>query len=245
MDKRGAFVVSGGSKGLGKAVGRAAYEQGYPVALIARDEAHLASAQVELVADSSIQGRVSIHAADLTDARQTERAFGEILAAHKCIHTVVNNAATWTGGSSIRQLSAEDILRSFHLNFLSAFHATKEALRAWEQGGRGPLCIINIGATASLRGGKNSAAFAIAKGALRSFSQSLAKEMGPEGVHVAHLVIDGLINNERTRGLNASLADERFMNPASLASYIVQISEQEPSCWVFESDLRPFNERWS
>jgi short-subunit dehydrogenase len=139
----------------------------------------------------------------------------------------------------------KDVLRSFRLNFLSAFHATKEVLHAWEQSQRGPLCIINIEATASLRGGKNSAAFAIAKGALRSFSQSLAKEMGPEGVHVARLVIDGPIDNERTRSLNANLSDEHFINSDALATYIVQLAEQDPSCWVFESDLRPFNERWS
>lgn len=244
MNKTGAFVISGGSKGLGKAIGRAAREQGYPVALIARDEAQLASAQAAIMAGAA-QGKVSAHIADLTDASQTERAFAEILATHGGIQTLINNAATWTGGGSVLQLSAEDILRSFHLNFFSAFHATKEALRAWEQGGRGQLCIINIGATASLRGGKNSAAFAVAKGALRSFSQSLAKEMGPEGVHVAHLVIDGLIDNDRTRSLNAGVPDDHFMDPASLAAYVVQVSEQERSCWVFESDLRPFNERWS
>ncbi len=226
-------------------MGRVAHAQGYPVALIARDEGHLTRAQSEIASTHGSAHRVSIHPADLADPQQTERAFEEILATHGHIQTLVNNAATWTGGTPIQKLSVDEILSSFQLNFLSAFHATKQALRAWEQGGRGPLCIINIGATASLRGGKNSAAFAIAKGALRSFSQSLAKEMGPEGVHVAHLVIDGLIDNERTRGLNASLASEHFMNPDSLAVYIVQVSEQEPSCWVFESDLRPFNERWS
>lgn len=239
-----AFVITGGNRGLGKAVARLAYQMGYPVALIGRDPESLSQAKEEIQTTHPSPQSVSAHSVDLTDDTATQKAFEEILHTHGGIQVLVNNAATWTGGKSIAELTATEFRRSLDLNFFSAFHASKAALKIWEQTGKNPLSIINIGATASLRGAKNSAAFAVAKAALRIFTQSLAKEYAQERVHVAHFVIDGMIDNKRTRDLNPQLSEERFMNPESLAQSILQVAEQDPSCFTFEWDARPYTAVW-
>jgi short-subunit dehydrogenase len=237
-----AFVITGGSKGLGKEIARVASQKGYPIALVARDNNALEKAKAEI--ETVGKERVSSHAADLGDATTAKRAFEEIVRIHGGIQTLVNNAGTWRPRKSSGELTVDDVMASFQLNFLTAFNAVQETLSLRKKNPGIPLAIINIGATASLRGGIQTAPFSIAKSALRIFSQSLAKELGPQGIHVAHLIIDGMIDNERTRGLNVGTEGDRFMNPTAIANSILQISEQERSAWTFEWDMRPFNEKW-
>ena len=108
---------------------------------------------------------------------------------------------------------------------------------------RGKGTIIFAGATASIRGSANFSAFSSAKFALRGLAQSLAREFGPRGVHVAHLVLDGLIDEEQT--------DQRFgasptgrMSPQAVAQACLDLATQHPSAWTHEMDLRPFSERF-
>jgi NAD(P)-dependent dehydrogenase (short-subunit alcohol dehydrogenase family) len=108
---------------------------------------------------------------------------------------------------------------------------------------RGKGTIIFTGATAAIRGGANFSAFASAKFALRGLAQSLAREFSPKGVHIAHLVLDGLIDEAQT--------DQRFgtsstgrMSPQAIAQAFVDLSAQHPSAWTHEMDLRPFSERF-
>lgn len=106
-----------------------------------------------------------------------------------------------------------------------------------------------MGATASLRGANKGAAFAVAKSALRIFSQSLAKEYAAFGVHIVHFVVDGMINNPRTRALNPQLPEQRFMAPESLAQPILHIFKNRvvfpsngtpgyPSVWQKETSAK-------
>lgn len=157
---------------------------------------------------------------------------------------MVNCAAIWTGGKTVKELSADAMQQSISFNFFTAFNTVKALLNLPENVLQKPLSIINIGATASLRGSKKCSAFAVAKGALRQFSQSLARELWPENIHVAHLIIDGVINNQRTKLLNQQLNSDRFINMESIADSILQVIQQEKSCWTFEWEVRPFNETW-
>ena len=108
--------------------------------------------------------------------------------------------------------------------------------------------IIFTGATAGLRGAANFAAFAAAKFALRGLSQSLAREYGPKGVHVAHVVLDGLIDEPQTDQRFGSQALElqalERMDPRFIAQAYLDLSAQPPSAWTHEMDLRPFSERF-
>ncbi|MCX6124803.1 MAG: SDR family oxidoreductase [Proteobacteria bacterium] len=188
--------------------------------------------------------KFSIHSVDLADAIATQKTFLEIEKTHGTIGALVNCMATWIPRKKAAELQLEDFDKSLRLNFFSAVNATRETLQLREKNKTNPLAIINMGATASIRGGIQTSPFCAAKSALRSYSQSLAKELGPEGIHVAHLIIDGLIDNERTKGLNPDARPENFIDSASLAKSIIHVVEQDKSCWTFEWDVRPYNEKW-
>jgi NAD(P)-dependent dehydrogenase (short-subunit alcohol dehydrogenase family) len=102
---------------------------------------------------------------------------------------------------------------------------------------------VFTGATGSVRGGRRSAAFASAKFALRGLAQSLAREFGPAGVHVAHVVIDGLVWSERSRA-RFGAQQETSMDPRAIAAAYRHLVEQHPSAWTHELDLRPHQGRF-
>ena len=129
---------------------------------------------------------------------------------------------------------------------LAGFLASREVARSMIERGRGT--ILFTGATASVRGGSGFAAFAGAKHALRALAQSLARELGPKGVHVAHVVIDGAIDGAFIRGLMPDaaekLAREEILVPDEIAKNYVWLHRQKRSAWTFEMDLRPWSETW-
>jgi NAD(P)-dependent dehydrogenase (short-subunit alcohol dehydrogenase family) len=129
---------------------------------------------------------------------------------------------------------------------LAGFLTTREVARSMIERGRGT--ILFTGATASVRGGAGFAAFAGAKHALRALAQSLARELGPKGVHVAHVVIDGAIDGAFIRGrlpdAAEKLAREEILVPDEIAKNYVWLHRQKRSAWTFEMDLRPWSETW-
>ena len=236
------FVIAGGSRGLGKTLADEAYTLGYPIALLARGQEDLDNARKDILSGGEKQ-KFSVHSVDLADPIASKRVFSEVEKTHGTIGALVNCMATWIPRKKAAELQHEDFDKSLRLNFFSAFNATRECLLQREKT-KTPLTIINMGATASIRGGIQTSPFCVAKSALRSYSQSLAKELGPEGIHVAHLIIDGLIDNERTKGLNPNAPPENFINSVSIAKSIIHVVEQDKSCWTFEWDVRPYNEKW-
>src|SRR5271166_5579925 len=129
---------------------------------------------------------------------------------------------------------------------LAGFLTSREATRVMTPRGRGT--ILFTGATASLRGGAGYSAFAGAKHGLRALAQSLARELGPKGVHVAHIVIDGAIDGAFIRGLMPDAAEkfarEEILAPDEIARNYVWLHRQKRSAWTFEMDLRPWAENW-
>jgi NAD(P)-dependent dehydrogenase (short-subunit alcohol dehydrogenase family) len=129
---------------------------------------------------------------------------------------------------------------------LAGFLVGKEVAQVMRTRRRGT--IIFTGATASLRGQAGFAAFAGGKHALRALAQSMARELGPEGIHVAHVVIDGLIENPSTALLFPEAYQARLpdgiVRPADAADAYWQLHLQRPTAWTFELDLRPFSEQW-
>ncbi|MCB0356402.1 MAG: SDR family oxidoreductase [Bdellovibrionales bacterium] len=233
-------IISGASRGLGRNLAVHCSQSGYNLALIARSQEELESLRDELGKKSA----VTIHPCDLTNEGDVSIAFESIRSSHKHIHSLVNCAATWTGGKSVLDLTSEDVERSFQLNFYSAFRCIKETLKIWQEQNCDELHIINAGATASLRGGKNTCAFALAKSSLRILTQSIAREMGPQGVHAVHIILDGLIDNERTRNLNPNVKDENYMKMDAISETILNLLSQDKSAWTLELDLRPYTEKF-
>jgi NAD(P)-dependent dehydrogenase (short-subunit alcohol dehydrogenase family) len=133
----------------------------------------------------------------------------------------------------------------------AGFLAGREAAKLMLARGRGT--ILFTGATASLRGGTGYAAFSSAKAGLRNVAQSMARELGPKNIHVAHLIIDAGVDTAfvreriRERGGEAALAalaPDQLMNPQSVADAYWYLHNQARDAWTFELDLRPYAERW-
>ena len=137
----------------------------------------------------------------------------------------------------------EDMWR---VNALAGFYFAKAAIEAMLPRGRGAL--IFTGASASLRGRANFASFASAKAALRALAQSAAREFGPQGIHVAHVIVDGAIDGDRVNTflpqLKAQRGEDGLLDPDAIAENYWQLYRQPRSAWTHELDLRPWVETW-
>ena len=129
---------------------------------------------------------------------------------------------------------------------LSGFLVGREAVRRMSPRGHGT--VLFTGATASIRGASGFAAFAGGKHALRALAQSMAREFGPQGIHIAHVVIDGPIDNENSRTLfpqaYAERSEEGILQPDDIAEIYWHLHAQPRSAWTFEADVRAFEEKW-
>ena len=132
---------------------------------------------------------------------------------------------------------------SWKTNAFGAFLCAHTLAASMVQARRGSM--IFLGATASVKGSPRGHAFASSKHALRGLCSSLAKELGPQGVHVAHLVVDGKIWGERTRQRFPTSREEECLTPAAVAATVCMVIDQPRAAWTFELDLRPDVERWS
>ena len=158
--------------------------------------------------------------------------------------------AVFNVGANVRFSVAETTERVYRkvweMGALGGFLMGREVARAMLARGRGT--IIFTGATASLRGGSGFAAFAGAKHALRALAQSMARELGPQGIHVAHVVIDGAIDTafiaENFPERYAKKADDGILAPDAIAENYWNLHRQPRSAWTHELDLRPWSEPW-
>ena len=142
------------------------------------------------------------------------------------------NASGYARGG-ILELSASQVEASWRVGCLGGFHVGQQAAKAMLPQKQGTL--IFTGATASIRGSANFAAFAIAKFGLRALSQSLARELGPQGIHVAHVLVDGQIGQAE---------NDPKLRPAAIAEAYWNLHRQERSAWTQELDLRPWTEKF-
>jgi NAD(P)-dependent dehydrogenase (short-subunit alcohol dehydrogenase family) len=142
----------------------------------------------------------------------------------------------------ILELPPEDFDRCWKANCAGAFYGAQSVLPAMLQRGRGT--IILTGATASLRGSARFSALAVGKFGLRALAQSMAREFGPQGVHVAHAIIDGQINTPRVREMSADREEHTMLSPNAIAEAYWQLHVQDSTAWTLELDLRPAVERF-
>ncbi|MBM3607726.1 MAG: SDR family oxidoreductase [Alphaproteobacteria bacterium] len=229
MDQ-GYAMICGAGPGLGAALVRRFRAGGYRVAALARNEANLR----ERFADDA---GIDCFAADATDATSLAQAFARAHAAGGAPAVAVANSAAWKLSPFV-ETSAQDFEHVWRASCLSAFNVAQEAAKLMLPAGKG--AIIFTGSTAQMRAGSNFAAMAAAKSALRALSQSIARELGPKGIHVAHVAIDGPIDSARTRAANAS--HERLIDPAGIADVYFALAHQPRAAWSNEIDVRTFSE---
>ena len=228
-------VVVGVGEGLGWSLVKRFVRAGMQVTMAARREEKLK----ELL-HSEPHENVRAYSCDVAD-RQSVEALFEAHETSRSPDLVVFNAGAFAPGS-ILEVDPAEFERCWRVGCLGGFHVGQLAARRMVSAGRGT--ILFTGATASLRGSANFVNLAVPKFGLPALAQSMARELGPKGVHVAHIIIDGQIDSESYRDLAADRAEDALLSPDAIAETFYQLHVQQRSAWTFELDLRPWVERF-
>ncbi len=226
-------AVLGVGPGLGAAVARRFAREGFAVALMARREESVAGVRGEI---ESAGGTALAVSADGTDPASVAAAFDRVRAELGESEVFVYNAGAFQMGG-ILEISPEKFDECFKANCAGAFYAAQQVLPAMVEAGRGTVLLT--GATAALRGGARFSALAVGKFGLRALAQSIAREFGPQGIHVAHAVIDGQIDTPRVREMSPGREDHTLLSPDAIAETYWQLHSQDRTAWTLELDLRP------
>jgi NAD(P)-dependent dehydrogenase (short-subunit alcohol dehydrogenase family) len=231
-------AVLGVGPGLGASVAHRFAREGFAVALMARSEESVAGAREEIESDGGTALPVPT---DATDPASIASAFETIRADLDDAEVFVYNAGAFEMGG-ILEIEPERFDECFRANCAGAFYAAREVLPAMVERGRGTILLT--GATAALRGSARFSALAVGKFGLRALAQSMAREFGPQGVHVAHVIIDGQINTPRVRGMYPDREEHTMLSSDAIAETYWQLHSQDPTAWTLELDLRPSVERF-
>jgi NAD(P)-dependent dehydrogenase (short-subunit alcohol dehydrogenase family) len=235
-------LVAGVGEGLGGAVARRFARGGHPTVLVARSAERLARIAAGIEAAG---GRGICYVADLREESAVAKLFDDVEAEIGPIEVAVFNAGA-NYRASILDTPADMFEKVWRLGCYAGFLVGREAARHMVPRGQGT--IIFTGATASLRGSAQFAAFAAAKGGVRQVAQAMARELGPQGIHVGSVIIDGMIDSQRVRERFpervAQLPRDGMLKPDDIAEIYWQLHHQPRDAWTFEVDLRPWTERF-
>jgi NAD(P)-dependent dehydrogenase (short-subunit alcohol dehydrogenase family) len=227
-------AITGVGPGTGAALSRRFAAAGYRVAMLARSADRLRELEGAIPASRG-------YAVDVGDAASVQDGFARIRSELGTVEVLLHNAGSGVFGD-VLSATPELFEQAWRVNALGLFLCSRAVIPDMLAAGRG--AIVVTGATASLRGGANFAAFASAKAAQRSLAQSMARRLGPQGIHVALAIVDGVIDIPNTRALFADRPDDFFLRPDDIAATVLHVVQQPRSAWTFELDLRPFAERW-
>ena len=234
MSDQKVCVVVGVGPGNGKSLSAKFAGEGYQVAALARDREKLE----EVVGDTK---GVTPYANDATDADQVAEVYEEIRSDLGEPDVLLYNAGSGKF-ANFDDVEAGDMRSSWEVNTLGLFHAAKEVLPQMRERGTGVIGVT--GATATTRGKPITTAFAQAKAAQHHLAESLAREFGPQGIHVFYFIVDGVVDMPRTREWMSDKPDDFFLKPDEIAEEVYDVAHQPKSAWTFEFDLRPYGEEW-
>ena len=229
-------IVTGVGHGNGRSITQRFAREGYKVAMLARSGERLNEFEREI---DGAKGFVC----DVAEIQSMHSAVAAVREEFGNIDVLVHNAG---GGmfADFLSTSIEDMESAWRINTLGLFvlgqHAAKDMLE------KGSGSIVVVGATSALRGGANFTPFAQAKASQRSLAQSMARGLGPKGIHVSYVVVDGVIDTPRVRSMDFARdkSDDFFLQADDIAEAIWFLATQPKSAWTFELDLRPFGEKW-
>ncbi len=227
-------VIVGAGPGNGAAFARQFSRAGYRVALLARGEESLDALTAEI---AGTRGYVY----DATSPDDAAQVFERVRSELGPIHTLIYNASTREFGD-VDATSPDALEHAWRVNAYGCLLATQAAIPDMRGADGGSIVII--GATASLKGAAGFLAFASAKAAQRSLAQSLARKLGPEGIHVSYVIIDAVVDMPASRAMVPDAPDSFFARPDDIAESVFFLARQPRSAWTFELDLRPYGEHW-
>src|SRR5271154_2754675 len=211
-------AVVGVGPGNGEAIARRFAADGYAVALMARRKELTAKLAAELP-------RAKAYACDVAEAASVEAAFAAMRVDLGDVDTLVYNAGSGVWGN-VEEVKAEDLERSWRVNTLGLFLSSREALPSMRRKGDG-------------------AAFAKSKMAQRALAESMGRHLWPAGIHVALIVVDGVVGGPVTRSRVGDRPDDFFIDPVGVAAIAADLVKQDRAAWSFEVEARPFKEKWS
>lgn len=227
-------AIVGVGEGNGAALARAFAREGMSLALLARSTEFTDALARELDDARS-------YSCDVSDPKSVADAFAKIRSDLGDPAVLIYNAGSGAWGD-VETIDLEGFESSWRVNALGALAVSQQVIPGMKAAASGT--IIFIGATASLRGGPRTAAFAPAKAAQRSLAESMARTLWPQGIHVALIVIDAVVDLPRTRQNMPDKPDDFFLEPNDMAITAVWLAKQPRSAWSFEVDVRPFGEKW-
>lgn len=227
-------AVLGVGPGNGASLARGFAAAGYAVALLARHAAFIDELAFELSGSLAIT-------CDLGEPADVERALSHVAKELGPIETLIYNGGRGAFGP-IDQVGVEDFEATWRVHALGLYASTRQVIPGMQQRGHGNIVVI--GATASRRGVAGTAAFAPAKMAQKGLAESMARHLGPQGIHVSLLILDGLVLSAGSRARKPDWPDQRFIHPDAVAAAALALTRQAPSAWTFEMDLRPAQESW-
>jgi short-subunit dehydrogenase len=238
-----AALIIGAGDGNGAAIARRFAREGYVACVVRR---HLEPLQALVTSIESSGGKARAFAVDARKEEAIVALVGQVEMEVGPIEVLVLNAGA-NVPSSILDETAQKYFKIWEMACFAGFLSGREVAKRMVKRGRGT--ILFTGATASMRGSAGFAAFAGAKHALRALAQSMARELGPRGVHVGHVVIDGMVDTAFIRDnfpkiYAEKMPKEGIMQPEHIAENYWLLHQQPRDAWTFEMDLRPYMETW-
>lgn len=231
-------VIAGAGPGLGESIAQRFASEGCAVGLLARSDDYIE----ELATELRTGGKEAVSVpTDITDPTQVERAFRIIRDELGEVDVLVNHAGGggWRG---LVDLSPDGFEAAWRTCAFGAFLCSKEVVENMLESGAGT--ILFTGATSAIRGRADAVGFASGKFAMRGLAESMARELGPQGIHVAHVIIDGQILTPRARESAPDRSEDTYLDPDEIAETYWHLVEQERSSWTLELDLRPHVEEF-
>lgn len=231
-------AIVGVGPGLGGALAERFARGGHAMALLSRTQAGRRTITDRI---ARAGGTARGYDCDVTDVASTAAAFARIRDELGDPSVLLYNAGSFTTGG-ILELDPGRFEAAWRINCLGGFLASREVLPAMVENGTGT--ILFTGATAALRGGAGFAGLSVGKFGLRSLAQSMAREFGPRGIHVAHVVIDGMIGTPSVRERFKDRGEDWFLGPDAIAEQYWLLHNQPRTAWTQELDLRPYGEKF-
>jgi NAD(P)-dependent dehydrogenase (short-subunit alcohol dehydrogenase family) len=227
-------LVTGVGPGTGAAIARRFAQGGYQVAMLARNHARLQALESEVSSSRA-------YACDVTDQTRLDATIAAVRSDLGEPRVLVHNAVGGAFGTFM-EIEPAVLNQNFQVNTMALLYLARRLAPAMVVAGDG--AIIATGNTSAQRGKASFAGFAPTKAAQRILAESMARELGPKGVHVAYVVIDAVIDLEWTRRRLGNAPDDFFIKPTAIAEEVWHVAHQDRCAWSFNVELRPFRETW-
>ena len=236
-------LITGVGPGTGAATARRFAAAGYRIAMLARGAARLKDIEAELPGSRAF-------VCDVADEAAVDAVVTQVVEEMGAPEILIHNAVGGVSGSesidgvmgNFLEIAPASLEYNFKVNTMALLHLARRVAPAMVEAGRGS--IIVTGNTSATRGKAGFSAFAPTKAAQRILSESMARYLGPKGVHVAYVVIDAVIDVPWTRRFFSKESDDFFIKPAAIADEIWHLAHQDRSAWSFMVEVRPFREPW-